>query len=118
MTNMQVKDLELKTSSDLRTKNDDYVKYAGTAGGFVAVNDMHLKNTLNQTSEIDIKNSILEATKDLDNVGILNTSVLLPKYVIVLLILSSECELPAPTISIIVSVVGNVQNTLVAEIAA
>ncbi len=63
-TQMNVQKLGLKTSSDLRTKNEDYVNYAGTAGGFVAVNDMHLKNTLTQTSEIDIKNSILEATKD------------------------------------------------------
>ena len=64
-TKINAKDIDLKTSSDLRTKDSDYIEYAGTAGGFVAVQDLDLKNTLTQSSEIDIQNSILEATKDI-----------------------------------------------------
>ena len=63
-TNVKAKDIDLKTSSDLRTKDTDFVEYAGAAGGFVAVQDLDLKNTLTQNSEIDIQNSILEVTKD------------------------------------------------------
>ena len=55
------KNIELKAESDMHTKTDDYVDYVGGAGGFVAVDNLNITNTLNQTNNIDIKNSTLTA---------------------------------------------------------
>ena len=63
-TNITAKDIELQTLSDVHTKTDGYVEYVGGAGGFVAVNTFNVKNNLTQTSEIDVKNSKLYASND------------------------------------------------------
>ena len=57
--------INLKSSSDIRTKNDGVVNYVGGVGGVFAENEMKLTNTLNQASEIEIKNSDLLAKESI-----------------------------------------------------
>ena len=67
-TTINAENVNLKSSSDIRTakvEDGGIVDYVGGAGGFVAENEMKLTNTINQTSEIEISNSKLNATKDM-----------------------------------------------------
>ena len=67
-TTINAENVNLKSSSDVRTakvEDGGIVDYVGGAGGFVAENEMKLTNTINQTSEIEINNSKLNATKDI-----------------------------------------------------
>lgn len=62
-TKINAKNINLQTTSDSHIKNNKEVEYTGGAGGFIAVNDFYITNTLNQNSEIDIKNSTLRASE-------------------------------------------------------
>ena len=64
-TTINAENINLKSSADVRNAQNTIVDYAGGAGGFVAENEMRLTNTINQTSEIEIKESKLNATKDI-----------------------------------------------------
>ena len=64
-TKIDAKDIKLESSSDIRTPNDTIVDYVGGAGGFVAQQILELHNTINQTSEIEVKNSKLYASGDI-----------------------------------------------------
>ena len=62
---INAKNIDLKTSSDLRTRDDGYISYTGAAGGFVAGSTLNLRNTLDQESLINISgNSKLDASEN------------------------------------------------------
>ena len=63
-TTINAENINLKTNVDVRNAKNTIVDYAGGAGGFVAENEMRLTNNINQTSEIEIKNSKLYSKKD------------------------------------------------------
>ena len=63
-TTINANDIELKTLSSIKSANNDWVDYVGRGGGFIAENEMKLTNNLNQTSEIEVKNSKLHANNE------------------------------------------------------
>ena len=63
-TTINANDIELKTLSSIKSANNDWVDYVGRGGGFIAENEMKLTNNLNQTSEIEVKNSKLHADNE------------------------------------------------------
>ena len=56
---INAKNIRLESLSSISSAKGDYVDYAGTGGGFIAKNGLYLTNNLNQTSEVEIKNSKL-----------------------------------------------------------
>ena len=64
-SNINAKNIGLKSQANTRTAQGGYVDYAGGAGGFVASDVINISNTINQTSEIQIQNSLLHAKKDI-----------------------------------------------------
>ncbi len=61
---IKAKDIDLKASSDMRTHDNDFIKYSGAGGGAVAVSYFTLINKLTQTSEIKLQNSVLNAARN------------------------------------------------------
>ncbi|MBQ9271030.1 MAG: hypothetical protein IJ218_02030, partial [Alphaproteobacteria bacterium] len=62
---INAKNIDLKTSSDLRTSDNGYISYTGAAGGFVAGSTLELRNTLDQYSSLNIAgNSNLNASEN------------------------------------------------------
>ncbi len=61
---INAEDIELKPLSSIKSAKGDYVDYIGRGGGFIAESGLYLTNNLNQTSEIEIKNSTLHANNE------------------------------------------------------
>ena len=61
---VEAKNLELTSHAEMKSPDNIILEYRGRSGGFVTVNSLTIENNLYQTSEIDIKNSILHATND------------------------------------------------------
>ena len=62
---INAKNVDMKTLSFVRSKGTGWVEYVGGASGFIATNDFKVNNTIQQQSEIDIINSIIKATDKL-----------------------------------------------------
>ena len=63
-TEIHADNIRLNTLSDISSKRDDYFNYKTGGGGLVAVSSIDIDNKLNQTSQIDLKNSQLYAQED------------------------------------------------------
>jgi len=61
---VEAKNLELTSHAEVKSPDNLILEYRGRSGGFVTVNSLTVENSLYQTSEIDIQNSILHATND------------------------------------------------------
>ena len=64
-TVIDAENIKLKASSDIRTGNDGFVDYVGDANGLIAKQNLELNNIIRQTSEIEIVNTLLDASKDI-----------------------------------------------------
>ena len=62
---INARDISANVLSDISSaKKDDYIKYKVANGGFVATDTLKITNTLNQTAELELKNSKLLASND------------------------------------------------------
>lgn len=62
---INARDISANVLSDISSaKKDDYIKYKVANGGLVATDTLKITNTLNQTAELELKNSKLLASND------------------------------------------------------
>ena len=66
-------DINIGTLSDISSAKDDYIEYSASGGGFVAGQKLYVKNTLNQTSKINLVNSKVLSEQDM-NLSVKTTS--------------------------------------------
>lgn len=65
-SNINAKDVDISSTAKIGTKNDDNIAYTIRAAGGIAETTTNINNAVSQTSEVNVDNSTVNATSDMN----------------------------------------------------